>query len=345
MVCELDCLGNSGTTNAVFTVSLSNPSSQTSSVNYATANITATLADNDYQSASGTLTFAPGQTTQTITVLVNGDTKFEPNEFFRLILSNATNSFIADSQAIGTIVNDDLQPSISINDVTVTEGNSGTVSAVFTVSLGTLSSQTITVNYATADATATLADNDYQSTSGTLTFTPGQATQTITVLVNGDTKFEPNETFQVNLSNPTNGTISDSQSIGTILNDDSAPSISIEDVSVTEGNSGTTPVVSTVNLTVASARTLTLRWATADGTATVADNDYVATNGTLTFAPGVTSLTITNFVNGDTVNEPDETFLVRLSTLFSFNGSTGDETTFQPDGQSANANVSNISRG
>src|SRR5439155_1447925 len=197
------------------------------------------------------------------------------------------------------------------------------------------------VNYATANITATLADNDYQSASGTLTFAPGQTTQTITVLVNGDTKFEPNEFFRLILSNATNAFIADSQGIGTILNDDPQPSISIEDVSVTEGNSGTTPVVSTVNLTVASARTLTLRWATADGTATVADNDYVATNGTLTFAPGVTSLTITNFVNGDTVNEPDETFLVRLSTFFSFNGSSGDEATFQPDGQSANANVSN----
>src|SRR6266496_4368290 len=83
--------GNSGTTNAVFTVNLNTPSAQTITVNYATADITATLADNDYQSASGTLTFDPGQTNRTITVVVNGDTKFEPNEFIRVILSNATN--------------------------------------------------------------------------------------------------------------------------------------------------------------------------------------------------------------------------------------------------------------
>src|SRR5205814_1118089 len=137
--------------------------------------------------------------------------------------SNATNSFIADSQAIGTIVNDDLQPSISINDVTVTEGNSATVSAVFTVSLGTLSSQTITVNYATADDTATLADGDYQSASGTLTFAPGQTVQTITVLVNGDSKFEGDERFFVNLSAPLNATIGDGQGVGTILNDECQP--------------------------------------------------------------------------------------------------------------------------
>src|SRR5204862_3023158 len=119
----------------------------------------------------------------------------------------------------------------------------------------------------------------------------------------------------------------------------------VNNVSVLEGNSGTTPVVSTASLTAVSARTLTVKWATADGTATTSDNDYVPATGTLTFAPGVTSLTITNFVNGDTVNESDETFLVKLSTLFSFNGSSGDESTFPPDGQPANANLSDMSRG
>src|SRR5207249_1632324 len=91
---------NSGTTNALFTLSLSNPSSQTITVNYATANATATLADNDYQNATGTVTFAPGQTNGTLTVLVNGDTKFEPNETFQVNLSSATNATIADNQAL-----------------------------------------------------------------------------------------------------------------------------------------------------------------------------------------------------------------------------------------------------
>src|SRR5207302_532535 len=183
------------------------------------------------------------------TVLVNGDLKFEPNETFQVNLSGATNSFIADNQGIGTILNDDLQPSITINDVAVTEGNSGTTNAVFTLSLSNPSSQTITVNYATADGTATLADNDYQSASGTVTFAPGQTTQTITVLVNGDTKFEPNETFLVNLSSPTNATVADNQGIGTIANDDLQPSIiSVGNVTLTEGNSGTTNATFTVSL-------------------------------------------------------------------------------------------------
>src|SRR5207245_3154175 len=134
---------------------------------------------------------------------------------------------------------------ISINDVSLAEGNSGTTSFVFTVSLSNASSQTITVTYATADGTATTADNDYVAANGTLTFNPGDTSKTITVTVNGDTKFEPDETFFVNLSNPINATIADGQGQGTILNDDAQPTISINDVSLAEGNSGTTNFVFT----------------------------------------------------------------------------------------------------
>src|SRR5205807_2421291 len=191
------------------------------------------------QSASGTITFIPSQTTATITVLVNGDTKFEPDETFAVNLSGAVNANLAGSQGLGTILNDDPQPGITINDVSVIEGNSGTTNAVFTVSLSNPSSQTITVNYATANITATLADNDYQSASGTLTFAPGQTTQTITVLVNGDTKFEPNEIFCLVLSKATNASIAHSQAIGTIVNDDLQPSITLNDVTDSVRNRAT----------------------------------------------------------------------------------------------------------
>ena len=239
--------GNAGTTSAGFTVSLSNPSSQTITVNYATADNTAT-AGSDYVTASGTVTFTPGQLTQPISVTVNGDTTFEPNETFNVNLSGATNATIADNQGVGTITNDDAQPTISINDVSVTEGNSGTSVAGFTVSLSNASSQTITVNYATANNTAT-AGSDYVTSCGTLTFTPGQTTQPISVTVNGDTTFEPNESFNVNLTGATNATIADNQGVGTITNDDAQPTISINDVTVTEGNSGhTAPAGFTVSL-------------------------------------------------------------------------------------------------
>jgi chitinase len=113
-------------------------------------------------------------------------------------------------------------PQLSVGDVSVREGNSGTVSAVFTVTLSAPSSQTVTVAYATQDGTAT-AGGDYQATSGTLTFAPGETAKTIAVAVNGDTVPEPDETFRLILSNATNAVIAVGQATGTILNDDGPP--------------------------------------------------------------------------------------------------------------------------
>src|SRR5262245_17950126 len=100
----------------------------------------------------------------------------------------------------GTIQNDDPQPTITIDDVSAPEGDSGPTTFDFAVTLSNPSYQAITVDFATADGTATTADNDYVAASGTLTFDPGRTTQTISVTVNGDRKFEPDETFLVNLS-------------------------------------------------------------------------------------------------------------------------------------------------
>ena len=213
--------GNSGTSNAEFTVTLSDPSSQAVTVDYATADGTAS-AGADYQTTSETLTFAVGQTTKTITVPVLGDTLDEADETFSVNLSNPTNATIADSQGVGTIQDDDPLPALSINNVTVMEGNSGTNNAEFIVTLSDPSSQAVTVDYATADGTAT-AGTDYQATGGTLTFPPGQTMRPIAVPVLGDTLDEPDETFSVNLSNPTNATIADSQGVGTIQDDDIPP--------------------------------------------------------------------------------------------------------------------------
>src|SRR5439155_13121556 len=124
--------------------------------------------------------------------------------------------------ADGIIVDD--EPHISIGDATVTEGNTGAKAASFTVMLDAASTEAITVAYATADATAT-AGSDYQAASGTLTFAPGETSKTSSVLINGDRRPEPNETFVVNLSSPTNATIADGQGVGTIVDDE--PRISI----------------------------------------------------------------------------------------------------------------------
>jgi subtilisin-like proprotein convertase family protein len=234
--------GNTGTTVFNFTVTLGTSSSQIVTVNYATANDTAT-AGSDYVANSGVVTFNPGETTKTITVQVNGDMAIEPNETFFVNLSNPVNAAISDNQGVGTITNDDS--AISINDVSLNEGNSGTTAFTFTVNVTPPSPLPVTVNYSTANGTA-VAPGDYVSVPQTLlVFGAGEASKQITVQVNGDTTGEPNETFTVNLSNPSNSIISDNQGIGTIVNDDGC-SYSINPTSQNfpvSGGSGTVQVI------------------------------------------------------------------------------------------------------
>jgi Calx-beta domain-containing protein len=188
-------------------------------VNYATADGTA-VAGSDYVATSGTLTFAPGTTTQNITVLVNGDVVAEPNETFFVNLSSPVNATIADAQGVGTILNDDA-PAITIADRAMAEGTGGTTPMPFTVTLSVPTTSTVAVAYATAPGTATGGGVDYFDASGTVTFNPGVTSQTITVTLNADALPEPNETFFVNLSSPTNATIARAQAVGTIIDDDS----------------------------------------------------------------------------------------------------------------------------
>lgn len=305
--------GNSGFTPATFDVVLSRASTNTVTVNYATANFTAT-AGSDYVATSGTLTFAPGVTNQTVSILVLGDTLNEADETFYVDLTFPTNADISKGRGVGTIQNDDPLPVINIDHVSVTEGDSGTTNAVFTVSLSVASGQPVIVAYATGIGTA-VPGVDYLPASGSLVFSPGTTSKTITVKVIGDTVTEGNETFFVNLSDAVNGLIQRNQGVGTIVNDDPLPSLTISDTSVTEGDSGTTNAVFTVTLSKASELAASVNFTTQDGTATLLNNDYLTNSGTLNFPPGVTSQTITVLVSGDTVDEQNETFFVNLSSI------------------------------
>jgi Calx-beta domain/IPTL-CTERM motif len=206
-------------------------------------------------------------------------------------------------------------PTLSINNVSANEGDAGLTPFVFTVTLSAASMATVTVNYATSNGSAT-AGSDYVAASGVVTFAPGDLTKPVTVNVNGDTTAEPNETFFVTLSGPVNATLATAQGTGTIVNDDAAPpptpTLSVNNVSANEGDAGLTPFVFTVTLSAASASTVTVNYATSDGSAT-AGSDYVATSGVLTFAPGDLTMPVTVNVNGDTVAEPNETFFLTLS--------------------------------
>jgi hypothetical protein len=308
--------GQSGTMSFTFNVTLSNTSSQTVTINFATADGTGTTADTDYSSAGNTLTFDPGQTSKPVAVLVNGDSVNEANETFFVNLTVPTNATIADNQGLGTIVNDDAVPALSINDAGVTEGNSGTISANFTVSLSAASGQTVTVNYATADGTAT-AGPDYQSGSGTLTFNAGETSKPVTVLINGDTAFETDETFLVNLTVPTNATIADNQGLGTIVNDDAQPpanavQFAVSTASVNETLNATTKVDLVVTRSGDTTGTATVDYASADGTASER-SDYLAALGTLRFAAGETAKSISVFIVDDVYGESAESFSVTLS--------------------------------
>ncbi len=202
-------------------------------------------------------------------------------------------------------------PSLSIDDVSVAEGDAGTHNAVFTVSLSGISIADVSVDFTTANGTAK-SGSDYTAVSGTVTIFAGSTSATITVPILGDTLDEPDETFFVNLSNPTNAAIADDQATGTITDNDTAPILSINNVSVSEGDLGTTDAVFTVTLSALSGFDVTVDFGTQDNSA-AAGSDYTAVRGTVTILAGSTSGTIAVPILGDTLDEPDETFFVNLS--------------------------------
>ncbi len=218
---------------------------------------------------------------------------------------------------------------ITIGDVSLAEGNSGTGNLVFTVTISSqpVSGSNVTVDWATTDGIATTTDNDYESDSGTLTFVNGGSlTQQIAVVINGDATVETDETFVVNLSNAVNATITDAQATGTITNDDSETiTITIGDASSTEGDAGTSNLDFTVTISgePTVGNNVTVDWTTADGTATVADNDYTTNSGTLTFINGnPLTQSVTVVIYGDEDVESNETFVVNLTNAV--NASIGD---------------------
>ncbi|HWT02319.1 MAG TPA: Calx-beta domain-containing protein [Pyrinomonadaceae bacterium] len=305
--------GNAGTTNATFTVSLSGATSREVRVNYQTANGSA-VAGSDYQTTQGQLVFSPGQTSKSVLVPVIGNTLSEPSETFLVNLSAPVNAVIADAQGVGTITDNDVSTRIRVNNVTVTERNTGVnVNAIFTVSLTAASQQTVTVRYATANGTA-LATADYGARSlTTLTFLPGQISKTVAVQVRGDLLDEVNETFKLVLSSPTNATLYVTQGVCTIIDNDSPPSVTISNVSVTEPDTGAVAAAFAVTLSAPSGRPVSVKYQTAPGTA-ASGVDYTALAlTTLTFQPGQTSRTVNVQVRGDTAAESNETFFVNLS--------------------------------
>jgi hypothetical protein len=306
--------GTGGTVNASFTIQAA-PAPKpccTLQVSWATAPGSATTPA-DFAASSGTVSLTKTGGSKVVSVPVAGDAIDEPNETFVVNLTNLTGSpgRIGDAQGLATITDDDAAPTLSINDVTVTEGNVGTTTATFTVTLSTASGRAVTLDWTTSAGSAT-AGADYLTASGSRTITAGSTATTIGVTVNGDVLDEPNESFGFTLSNPGNATITDGSGLATITDDDPLPLLSVNDVTLSEGDVGTTTATFTVTLSATSGRAVTLDWTTSDDSA-VQPSDFTAASGTLTFAAGDTSETIPVAVNGDVTAELDETFRVILS--------------------------------
>ncbi len=302
-----------------FTISLSNPSSQSVTVAYATFD--ASAGPDDYIAKNGTLTFDPGVVSLTVPILTSEDDLDELDETFFIELSQPVNAFIANGKGIGTIVDNDAMPTVSIFDFSSNEGLTGLTPFPFRLELSAVSGRDVYVNVATEDGTAKVVDGDYQLLSSTIRFAPGQRFQSIPVVVVGDNVNEPDEIFFTKLIASDGATVIDGVATGTILNDD-ALIFSIADASVVEGDTGTKLANFAVTLSTPSSQIVTIDFATSDGTATQSDGDYLPTNGKLTFAPGETQKTVSVQVVGDPRNESDETWFVNLSN--SVGGAIGD---------------------
>ena len=301
-------------TNLVYTFTRTGPTANALTVTY---DITGTADATDYTGATSgtgkTITFAANSATATLTLDPTADTTIEPDETVILTLASGTGYTIGTTTSItGSITNDDL-PTLSINDATITEGNSGTQNLTFTVTRTGTAFNPITVNYATNDQTATTG-SDYTASNGTLNFATNETSKTITVAITGDTSIENDETFLVNLTNPSNATLTDAQGIGIITNDD-LPSITLAVSPANVAEDAATNLVYTFTRTGPTANALTVTY---DITGTADATDYTgATSGTgktITFAANSATATLTLDPTADTTVEPDETAILTLAS-------------------------------
>lgn len=299
-----DSSGAEGT-NITFTATLNRISAKNVTFEWTTSDIT-TTAISDYTPLISVPAIIPaGSLTTTVDVSAIADSFDDTNngETFNIHIGNVVNATVTDGTGLGTISDSDV-PQLSINDIGVIENNIAT----FTISTGIASEQDITVNWSTADGTAT-APADYITASGTATIPAGSLNTTVNISTFNNSAFETSETFLVNLAAPVNATILDSQGVATITDDDPAPTLSINDLSFVEGSLFSF----TVTLTGSTEVNTTFDWATSNGSAST-PNDYTAASATgVTILAGNTTATINVTSLEDVIDEAPQTFNVTLS--------------------------------
>lgn len=308
-----------------FTVRLAQAAERTIVVNYATTAVSATDGD-DYVGVTGALTFSPGQTETSISVATFDDAIDEVNETYYVNLldpdpSDPNDVTLTDAQAVGTILDNEGAPQLVLIEAQGTYEDDGPM--VFEVYRYGETSQTVTVDYATVAGSAT-AGGDYVAASGTLTFAPGQYLRTVTVGLVSDTVYEVQESFALELANPTNATLGNTAATGTILNDDNAPGISIADVTVNEAAGNAVLTVTLDNISAFPVSALFHTWDLShvcpycgpEGAPAKHGVDYTAAeSGALTIAAGSTTGTITIPIASDSLYEYDEEFFVVLTNI------------------------------
>lgn len=339
--------GHSGTTAFTFTVQRSGDTSGSASVNWRLGSLQAGVAD--FASAdllgdnsglpSGNLVFADGESSKTITVLVNGDTSVESNEAFQVVLGNPVGAQIQTGSASSTIVNDDASISIAATDASKAEGNSGTTAFTFTITRSGSLDQPKTVDWAVVGSGANPVDGaDFEFgslPSGSLVLPAGQASVTLTINVRGDVLAEHDEGFSVVLSNPASGLVIDQASAdGLIIADDVVIDVTAP-AAQAEGDYGQTTWFDFV-LTRSGklSGTETINWSVAGiGANPASADDFLQTSGSVTFAASQEQLSIRVPVRGDYSGEANEDFRLSLSSADGvvFTQATADATIINDD--------------
>ncbi|MBL3600923.1 MAG: aggregation factor core protein MAFp3, isoform C, partial [gamma proteobacterium endosymbiont of Lamellibrachia anaximandri] len=298
------------------TVDRTGGSDGTVTVDYATADVTAT-APGDYTALNGTLTFLEGEISKTLTLTPTNDATWEPSEEFTLTLSNVVDATLGtQTSTTVTITDDDTRTSgtLALSSASATLSESGPA-ITLTVDRTGGSDGTVSVDYVTVNGTAT-APGDYTALNGSLTFLNGELSKTLTLTPANDATWEPSETFTLTLGNVVDASLGLSTTTVTIADDDTRNAgtlaLSTATESVAENAAG--GITLTVSRTGGTDGPVSVDYATANGTA-ASPGDYTATSGTLNFLHGETSKTIPLTLTNDTTWEPSEEFTVTLGNV------------------------------
>lgn len=305
--------GHTGQKTIIVRAVFSSPKGSQFNGTYSTQNGTAT-AGSDYITATGSISLKdPGTNTQEIQLSILGDSQYEPDETFELVVT--PNSGTVTYSALITIKNDDTRSFVRVDNPQVQEGTAASqhTQLVYQITRSGDLNHTFNVIVSTADGTTTANEDYIPLVNHVVQFGSGVAEQTVIIKVVQDAKVEPAETLLLNLttSDPT-ALITKTQGIGTILDDD-LPLLSISDGQIIEGNTGHSTMTFTLTLSQVSHQSVHVSAHLANITATK-DQDYSGSDQIISFAAGETTQTFNVEIIGDEIFEPDEIFVVNLES-------------------------------